>query len=288
MFWMVLAFSGALCDALKNVWSKRSLSHIDGYILGFAIACVTFILMLPGVGFLNIPDLANVRFWLALLLTAGLESLGIILYLAAMQHAELSLTIPMLSFTPIFLLLTAPFLVGDYPSRYDILGVLLIVVGTYLIYVRDAIHGWFAPLQALAHAKGPRRMLLAALIYNFISEADKIGIRQSSPLFWLLARQGMTALFLLVIMVCKSRKKMRQIPRHWNDLLVVGGFQGLALGCCMAAFQLAPVFNVIAIKRTSIVLSVALSHIMLKESQMTARLTGATVMLCGVCWITLH
>jgi len=288
MPWVALAFLSALFDSLKNVASKKSLKHIDGYIVGFSLASGTFLFVLPGLSMMEIPSFRGSIFWPTVMLCGILEVTAIILYMLAIQHSDLSITIPMISFTPVFLLITAPFLVGDYPTRHDLIGVLLIVAGTYVLYTRDkTTKGYFAPFKALLQTKGPRLMLVVGIIYSFIPEVDKIGIRNSSPLFWLLVRQGMITLLLLPIMLYKSINSVKHIPHFWKSLVLVGIFNGLALGCALSAIRVAPVFNVIAIKRTGVLLSVLFGCLIFKEQKIKERFTGATIMILGVFFIIL-
>ena len=87
---------------------------------------------------------------------------------------------PMLSFTPLVLLITAPILVGEFPSLLGLGGVVLIVVGSYLLNIDLKNMSVLEPLRAIIRNKGTRLMLIVATLWGISGAFDKMALNNSS------------------------------------------------------------------------------------------------------------
>nr|QNO52146.1 hypothetical protein MDNCFBIC_00016 [Methanosarcinales archaeon ANME-1 ERB6] len=286
MLWFIFAFLTALFEATKDVLSKKSLKDIDEYVVAWSLPCFALPFLLPILLFTEIPPLGE-RFWLALVTGGTLYAFTLVLYMKAIKASDLSITVPMLTFTPLFLLITSPLMVGEFPGIFGLIGIFLIVTGSYLLNINKKSHGYFAPFKALLKEKGPRLMLVVAFIWSITSNIDKIGLQNSSPLFWVIAVDIYVALLMLPLCTFRRNRKTAQIRANWRALLKLGLFGGLTAVCQMTAISLTLVAYVISIKRTSAIGGVLFGYLIFKEKGIRARLVGATVMVFGVLFITL-
>jgi len=286
MVWFIFAFLTALFEATKDVFSKKSLKDIDEYVVAWSLPFFALPFLLPLLLFTKIPALGE-QFWLALFTGGSLYAITLILYMKAIKSSDLSITVPMLTFTPLFLLITSPLIVGEFPSIFGLTGIFLIVTGSYLLNINKETQGYFAPFKALLKEKGPRLMLAVAFIWSITSNIDKIGLQNSSPLFWVIAVDAFVALLLFPL--CKSRGsgKTTQVHANLRALLKVGLFGGLTSVCQMTAISLTLVAYVISIKRTSAIMGVLFGYLVFKEKGIRERLVGVIVMVLGVLFITL-
>ncbi len=193
----------------------------------------------------------------------------------------------MVTFTPLFLLLTSPLLLGESPSPLGMAGVLLIVLGSYLLNIHHRSRGYLAPFRALLSEPGPRLMLLVALLWSITANVDKIGLQHSSPMFYGFAINAFLALALLPLALRRLRLTGQGLRADFGNLLAIGGAGGLTIVCQMAALNLAIVPYVIAIKRTSTIMSVLWGALLFKEANLRERLLGTVVMVGGVLLIVL-
>lgn len=83
----------------------------------------------------GLPALSGLpaQFWWALAVLVPLEVLAILLYMTAIRDHPLSLTLPYLAFTPVFVIGVAWVLLGERVSARGAAGVLLVVAGVALI-----------------------------------------------------------------------------------------------------------------------------------------------------------
>ncbi len=286
MGWALLSFLTAIFRSLADVFSKLGLQRADLYVVSWSIRAFSLPVLLPVLLFIDIPTV-DPTFWLALLVGSGLNVLTTILYMRALQDSDLSVTVPMVSFTPVFLLITSPIMIGEFPDIYGILGVLFVVGGSYMLQVQKARLDPLGPFKALFRDKGPRLMLLNAAIWSITANVDKVGIAHSSPFFWVVLTHTAITIGLLPFMLHYSPHRTHDLKSKFGVLFPLGLVTSLALICQMAALTMTLVVHVIAIKRVSTVLSVIWGAAFFKEEGFANRLGGVMIMLLGVLLITL-
>lgn len=286
MIWVAFASLTAFFESLKDVWSKRSLAHTDEYLTIWALVFFTSLTLLPALWLSEPPPLGD-RFGLALFASSSINVLATLLYVRALKVSDLSLVAPFVTFTPLFLLVTAPLVVGEQPTRFDILGVLLLVAGAYTLNLKERDRGYFAPLRSLLARPGPRLMLGVAFLWSFSSTFDKMGVRNSSPIFWAASLFATLTLAFTPIVLIKSRRQLLAFPSSALSLAPMGIFQGIAVFFQMQALALTAVTHVISIKRTSALFGVLWGAWIFQERGTRERGIGATIMLLGVLAIVL-
>ncbi|MBS3808025.1 MAG: EamA family transporter [Bacteroidales bacterium] len=286
MSWFFFAFLTALFRSLTDVTGKFGLKNMDEYIVAWSL----FLFALPFMGllllFTGIPEIGQ-DFWIALFISGIANVATNLLYMRAIKVSDLSITIPLITFTPLFMLITSPLIVGEFPNLYGLLGILLIVGGSYILNFKESNKGYLAPFKALLREKGPRLMLLVAFIWSITANLDKVGIENSSVFFWPVAVNSFITLGFIPVVMLRSKGKTRQITSNLQTLLPIGLFHGLMIITQMVAVSLTLVAYVISIKRTSAAISVVLGWLIFRETGLRERLTGSLIMIGGVVLITL-
>jgi hypothetical protein len=106
-----------------------------------------------------------------------LELLAMWLYMQAIRESPLSLTLPYLAFTPVFNTLTGYLILGETVSWTGFSGILLVVLGAWLLNLEAAQNGaglnLLAPFRAITRERGSRLMLMVAAIYSLTSVTSK-------------------------------------------------------------------------------------------------------------------
>lgn len=290
MLWFVFALLTAIFASLRDLVSKRALQRIgDEYIITWSsrFLALPFFLPLLFYQFFEQPPTWDSALAGTIAVVLVLQVISNIFYFRAIKLSDLSITVPMISFTPLFLLVTSPLIVGEYPGRWDIMGMLFIVGGSYILRIKNREQGYWAPIKALFRENGPRFMLAVAVFWSFLSTLNKLGVEQSSPIFWAALNSTVLATAMTPIMLYKSQANLKLIPQNIVYLSAVGIFQGLTVLCFMQAVQLTLVAQVVSVKRTSILFSALFGHLFLREPGIQERMTGTTIMLVGVVVITL-
>lgn len=284
MTWFFLSVLTAVFASARDFQSKKHLSRIDSLTVAWALSLFSIPFLSIALAFTDIPAVDGPFFVLVGCAGTAL-TVGWILYMKALSVSEMSLTVPMISFSPLFLLTLAPLFLGEYPSPIGICGVLLIVTGTYILGAARASFGFLSPFRALLSERGPRLMLIAAVAFSVAAVFDKAGINRSSPILYALIENVFVALVMMPIIFVKHRPGFREAFANWQILLPIGLFVAMMFICQATAMSHGPVAYVVAIKRFSVLLSVVAGGVLLGEEQLSVRLAGSTVMICGICCI---
>lgn len=286
MTWLILGIFTAFFEAVKDVFSKQNLKKSDEYVVAWSLSFFSVIFLTPWVIYTGIPAL-NSQFWISLLIGGSINAVTTLLYIKAIKVSDLSLTVPLVALTPLFMLLTSPLIVGEYPKFFDYIGILLIVAGSYLLNIKEKSQGYLAPFKALLNEPGPKFMLIVAFLWSITSNFDKIGVKNSSPIFWLFSLFGTMTILLLPVLLQKTPNPSRKIIKQLPMLAAMGFFNAVGVLCQMQALTLTLVVQVIAIKRTSVLMGVLFGHFIFKEKDIQQRLLGAGIMILGVFFISL-
>lgn len=281
MIWFILSLLSALSQSCRDLFSKRSLQYLNEYTIAFAQWFFSLPFLSFTLFFVEIPN-PDITFWLVVLVSSGLISMASILYIKAIKASPLSLAVPMLAFTPLFLLITSPLMVGEFPSLLGVAGIFLIVFGAYVLSIKDVRTGYLGPFRALAREKGPRLMLFVAIIYSIHANLAKIGIQHSNPLFFSTVRNVFASCWLLPLMLSRLRSSVREIRISLKVTLAIGWFNALMFIFVSLAMELAIVPYVISVKRMTIFFSTLFGYFFFNEKRIVERFVGALIMVLGV------
>ena len=245
---------------------------------------LAFIFLFPLPFIYGLPSL-DTTFWIAAVADLPLEVLALLLYLKAIEVSPLSLSLPFLSFTPLFLLVTSRIMIGEHVSLQAFIGILSMVGGSYLLQVGKVKEGLMAPVRALGQEKGAMLMLLVAFIYSITSNLGKILITHSSPQFF--ATFFSMEMALVALAVPWGKGKQRGMGLKDKAMVLMALFFALHYLFHTLALDMARVSYMISLKRTSILFGVIYGRILYKEEGIKERLLGASLMVAGALIISL-
>ena len=210
-----------------------------------------------------------------------LEITAMILYIKALSRYDLSMTAPLLSLTPLFLLITGSVFLGETITVTGVAGVLLILLGIYVMNIAHFKEGLLAPFKCLLKNEGAVLVIIVALIYTVTSTMGKkvVTLTGSSFFsFWYLFLLS----FAIIPVMCWKGESPFQIFRNFKINLLIGTLVGLATFTIFTAYNYAPIAYVIAVKRTSIIFSVLLGRLVFKEHFFGQRVVGAAIAFAGI------
>lgn len=286
MAWFIFAFLGAFFNATYYTLVKKYLKNVNQYVLSagvfLASSVILFIISLVK----GLPEIGPV-FYSSLIATGVINVIAAILYYRALKITDLSHAIPMISFTPVFLILTSSLILGEFPTRFGIAGIFLITVGSYILNTTKDSTKLLEPFKSMLRNRGVVCMLIVAFLFSISSNFDKLVVQNSDPLFSSAAVFLFLGVSFFVISIYKAKKELAGSRKHIGKFLLVGAVLALVAVSINIAFTMQIVPYVISIKRTSILFSVAYGGFLFKEKNMLRRSIGAIVMLGGVIMIAL-
>ena len=180
MIWILYAILSAFLGATIDTISKKILKNNNEYMVLWARNAFTLPFLFLILIFFSIPEIDN-KFWIALAITLPLEIFLAILYIKAIKITDLSLSIPFLSFGPIFTIITSFLILKEFPTIYGFIGIILITIGAYFLNFEKIKINLFQPFKSIIKEKGSLFMLIVSLISAIVITIEKIGIISSSP-----------------------------------------------------------------------------------------------------------
>lgn len=279
--WIFLGLLVALGFSLQDILAKHLTRTYDARLVAWG----WFAFALPALwcAFIFDPHKTWSAYIAALLLADTLLlSAATVLYVKALKLSDLSLVVPMLSFTPLFMLVTSRLMLGEAPGGSGSAGVVLIVAGSYMLNSRHRHVGFFEPFRRLVSDKGTRYALITALIYSVGANLDKMAVARSSSVVWITYLVTGNVIALGVYLKCQKNFSFAPLRECWRPLGVLGMVYAAAyiLQLMVIMMTLAP--YLIAVKRMSVVFSSVFGLWIWREAGFRDRLPGIVVMVLGV------
>lgn len=239
--------------------------------------------------FIMFVDLSIAPSKIALIYVASLFVVfGFWFSIRALRHIDMSVEAPLLNLSVVFTALFGYLLLGEILGGFDLLGILLIFLGAYLIEIN---HGGLDPLYPFREFKRSKYihyLLLSTIIYSLGTITDRVILRETDVLTYLIflylfSTINHIALFFLFhrkevsfsVIYTEARESLGWLILFSASRLISNFFMATALTMLYAAI-------VTAIKRFSVLLSVVLGGKMFHEQQWKWRMGSAAIMLAGV------
>lgn len=278
VFSLICAFSLATSDAL----TKKALKDKNEYLIAWFRLFFSLPFLILIWFFISAPALDK-EFYKAFFIALPIEIITVVLYIKALKLSPLSLTLPFLSFTPLFLIFVSYFIIGEKVSVWGGIGILLIVSGSYLLNIKEAKNGILNPFRMILKEKGSVLMLLVALLYSFTSSLGKIAIEHSSPLFFAVTYFTTLTIVFAPLALYKGRNEIKEFMhnRHYKHVVIPGLLYGLMAATHMLAMSLTKVAYMISVKRLSLLIGIIYGFYLFKEEKLSERLSGAILMFIG-------
>ncbi len=285
MLWWLLALIAAFLDAVYFGIIKKYINKVDVFTLASGIFLTTGVIMFCVSAVKGFPSLQP-GFLLALLITSLCNLVANYFVFNGLKTADMSLCVPMLSFTPLFQIFTSSVLMGESPPLIGLLGIILIVLGSYILNTKKGSK-LFDPLRSILRNRGVLLFFFTAVIWSVSTNFDKMVVLRSDWVFGLSLFYLFLGISFLIMGTIAKKHPIRGWGLHFGKLLfpalvisVSGIFINLAL-----TMQIVPF--VYSIKRLSVVFSVLYGTLLLREKGIARRLPGALIMLSGVLLILL-
>ncbi len=171
-------------------------------------------------------------------------------FFESVRRSPLSVTIPLLSFTPVFTTLLAIPVLGELPRPSQFWGILLVVVGALLLNLPAGTVRPRDLVLSFVREPGCLLMLLVALLWAATISLDKVAAaRSSSALHALLLTLG---IFLAMLVILALKGELADLKTATRMPLTLGGallVSASALGLQFVAMQTLLVSLIETIKR---------------------------------------
>jgi len=242
MLWIFLSILAALLWTIVNIIDKYIISEVRDPILATVISGISTFLLFE-IASLSFGDIFLNYYTVLISILAGVVyNLAVWLYYSAMNKEEVSRIIPIISTTPIFVLIFGFIFLGEKFALTTYLGVILIVVGAVLISIKKTYKIEFSTAFLIA--------ISAAIFFSLRNVLIKFATLQASIwsiFFWVGVGGGITSVFLFSLHRPHIRKKDKSKIKY---LLLVGGLTAIGFFVFTLAVSVGPVSLVSALVET--------------------------------------
>ena len=203
-------------------------------------------------------------------------------HLKAFQVGELSSTAPLLSFTPVFALLTTWVAFHQFPSNAKLLGILLVVLGAFAIRVNLLSRAPFEPLTALWRDPGSRWMIGVCVLYAVVGPIERSLDDIGGPYLAAMVLAFGTAGMWFAAGLARGEDMRTIFFRRPVELLALAGSDAIVLVTYYGAMAMMPPVIMQTLKRADVLLVVLMGWLIFKERNVARKFFGCAIMVIGV------
>ena len=280
--WFLLSLLSALFQVLRNVAMKRLGHQLDDTINAWGR--FTFLLPFAGLGVLikGIPPIQE-GFWFCGILFGITQTLATLSLSRALRKSDISLVTSLWKLSLILLVCWGYLTLGEIPSTLGLMGLLLSMLGVYLLNINQARISFWAPLTALIKDPGQRWTMGAAMGYAPAVVLIKKMALLSYPIYAIFIAYVFCFSFMTPYTVYRSWRHFSSIGRCWKDFVGMGIFAALTTWCSTTAYTLTVSSYVEAVKQVEVLFALIIGYFLFKE-EATIRIIwiGTVVMLAGL------
>lgn len=285
-FVIILVIISALIHSIWNLFAKKSRNKLvfNWYILSLGpILC--FPILIYFIYTTQIPTIA----WLFITLS-GFFIMLYFYFLGKSYHAgNLSLSYPIARSSTLFVPFLAVMVIKEKISLTGILGIIIILIGIYILHLRSfKLKSFLKPLKYIKE-KATIFALLTALFSAFYQVNDKIGVQFVHPLLYICLAWIIASILYVPIILAKKNRKYIGIEWKFNkkSILISAFFNILSYVMILFAFTLGKVSYIVALRQISIIFGVVLGIVILKESYGKIRLIASIIILSGLLLVSI-
>lgn len=278
LFVLVRILANPISNVFQKQLAERSASPIiiiGSVHVSLAAVCAPALLALA-------PSI-SAGVWINMVAAALLAVSGNTLLVQALRLTDLSILGPVNAYKSVVSLILATFLIGEYPSAIGILGVLLIVAGSYAVVDRDVDQQHRNPFVLFFRERGVQLRFAALILSATEAVFLKRAILLSSPgvvfTMWCVLGVPVAAVWALIE---RARVEYRStICRFWPTYLALALSTGVMQLTTLLTFGRMEVGYSLALFQLSTIVSVLLGHRVFREKNIRKRLAGSVVMTAG-------
>ncbi len=272
---VLFALLSAFLWATNDILNKKSIlkGYNENFVLWIRFPVGALLLLPVGVRFwdLNAPVIWSTFLWLPL------EVVASVLFIKGIKHAPLSVGMPFFAFMPLFSALLGYIFLGERIEPQGLLGILLILTGSFVISGGSLVTFFRAN-------RGSLYMTLSALLFGGSVVVGKYAVVESNPYFF--AWYYCTVMSVGLIPVVGLREVLRG-ENYRNPLnLPMGVLFCGGMVAYTVALELTYTSYVASVERLAIVLDVVYGKLFFHE-EIRRSFWGALVMVCGAVLLAL-
>jgi drug/metabolite transporter (DMT)-like permease len=274
-----------VANPVSNVFQKRLAQDSASPIFIIAITHAGLaVLVSPVLGGLTLTALPT-AFWLNMSVSATLAVAGNVLLVFALRHSDLSILGSINAYKTVLSLVLGTFLIGEIPSAIGLIGVALILMGSYFV-VDQSNSRPHRNAFALFFSERGVQLRFASLACSATEAVFlKRAVLQSTPVavfcLWCLLGAVVSGVFVAIYQGRRIASEISVLRQHWRTFAWLAVTTGLMQLTTLLTFGVMQVGYSLALFQLSNLISVFLGYRYFSERNIGRRLFGSLIMIAG-------
>ena len=281
---LLFIFGRILSSSFSSVFQKQ-LSH-HGLHPFYIVAATYFILSLlaaPLIGLVDAPLLGG-AFWINIFLASLLDVAGWMFLVISLSKTDLSVFGPLNAYKVVISTVLGAFFLGEIPSTQGIVGVAVIMVGSFFLTQTSAATDRSRAFGLLLE-RGVQARFLSIILFSVGTVFLKNSVLYAGPfetlIFWSLF--GLPLILLANAWFLRDRfiQSVRASYPHLHTIVMAGVLVFLMQYLTLVLLSRMLVAYALALFQLGMLLQVVLGHTLFNEGQFIRRLLAGLVMMAG-------
>ncbi len=282
---LIILFISGLLWGIFDLTRKLSLEILS---LANVIYLIFFSQLIVFAISLCISDLTITSYYYfpILVLISLLNILSLYCFLKAIKISEISMSIPLLSYSPLFSLLFAKIILNEHLTIYQHFGIIIILFGSFVLYskslkFKDLLGAPFS----LLNNKGAQLIIIVTLIWSIVPVLDKKSFSYTDIYLHGFLQSLLGILFLLLILRVPRNIKSANLNNRRDIvillLLIIVSFLATITQFFALKVNLVPILEVFK-RATGILLSLFFGYFFFKEHINKQKVVSVFIILAGL------
>jgi len=283
MIWFVYALLSAIFLSLTEIFQKRALFKERSIEFGLERSVFALLMVLIFIPFID----WNVSFVTLLIVffVSLIFAIADLYRSKGYKHMAISSAAPFYNLLPAFVALLSMFFLGETLSLKQISGIVVLMIGAYVLEVDHNIHSLFSPIKKIIKSKYIHLIFIALLLFGIGSIFEKQIIDfYLKPLQFLFIFLVFFSLNYFLISFFKHGVKgiVKSFKQAKIDSLFSALFWNLEMFFYLTALKLQMVSLVVPIKRMHVIFTTMGGGTIFKDKGLYLKAVACTIMFVGV------
>lgn len=272
--WILYSFLAAIFSGLTTIFAKKGVKNIDSLLSTSIRTAIILIISFLIVIIFNSFEKINIKTFIFLILSGISTTLLWINYFKALDYGNVNEVTPVDKTSIVITLVLSSIFLNEKITILKIISCILIIVGTFLMVNKSE------------HSNNKEWLLYAILTAIFTSVSaiiSKIGLRDINPSLGNFYRT--IIVFILIWFYVIIKKKQKDIitikGQTWTYLIISGFTTSLSWLFYFYALKNGEASMVFPIEKLSVVVSIGLSYVILKEKMTKKSIIGLILIIIG-------
>jgi len=282
---ILLILVSALIHSLWNFFTKKGNWPVEFFFWVFFLGILIYFPFFISFGaFPSFIVHASPKLWGLTISSSFFETVYFICLIEAYRGSDLSLVYPISRSAPLFTQIWATLFIKEIPSARGVFGIGLVILGIFVISMRDFRLNRFSPQFQKTSSSFPYLLAFIAAVFGSVySVLDKVAVQIIHPLFytwlinfWMSVNVGVYLLFHREAPLFKVWRESKK------EMFTIALLKNIGYVCFLMALTMSKVSYMMAFRQVSAVFGAGMGILLLKESQWKTRMAGGLILTLGL------